>query len=152
MDIPAPRSGLSVGPHAIKGANRAGKGRRVSSPRISAPVQLHRLQSGDPSALIPGAKIDQELNAVKQTSDAVRANMALIPRDDGALANDSVGVDQRKPEVTLSLSAVADWVSGDDYVPNNGAWYAGKPYRCLIGHTSKRTGCALSPGAKGSRA
>lgn len=109
---------------------------------MSQPPEYERQYSftgysqANPAALIPGAKIDQELNAAKQTMDAIRANLALIQRDDGALANDSVGVDQMKPEVTLGLNAVEDWVSGEAYVPNNGVWYEGKLYRCLEGHTA----------------
>jgi hypothetical protein len=45
-------------------------------------------------ANFPGQALDVEFNAVKATSDQVRANLALIQRDDGALANASVDLDQ----------------------------------------------------------
>ncbi len=92
--------------------------------------------TSNPTTPLPGNKVDLELNTAKQTLDAIRTNLALIQRDDGDLANDSVGVEQMKAEVTLGLNAVANWASGTAYSPNNGAWYAGKLYRCLLGHTS----------------
>ena len=41
-----------------------------------------------------GASMDAEFNAVKTAMDATQANLALIQRDDGQLANQSVGLDQ----------------------------------------------------------
>ena len=42
----------------------------------------------------PGSEIDIELAAIKATLDAILTNLALIQRDDGELANESVGEDQ----------------------------------------------------------
>ena len=93
-------------------------------------------QTTHPSDPLPGNQVDAELNAVKQTLDQTLSNIAKIQRDDGALANASVGVDQMKPEVNFGLNAVTDWQAGVVYQPNNGVWYQGKMYRCLLAHTA----------------
>ena len=56
-------------------------------------------QAGSPNTPLPGTQLDNELDEVKQTLDALNANIALIQRDDGALKNLSVGLDQLKPEI-----------------------------------------------------
>lgn len=93
-------------------------------------------QTSNPSDPLPGNQIDAELNAVKQTSDQTRVNLAKIQRDDGALANDSVGSDQLKPEVDFGFNVVEDWSVGVNYVVRDGVWFNGSLYRCLIAHTS----------------
>lgn len=57
--------------------------------------------SGSPTSQPPGEKLDAEFNAIEETLDAVLDRMALIQRDDGKLANQSVGADQ------LGASALA---------------------------------------------
>jgi hypothetical protein len=42
----------------------------------------------------PGQALDVEFNNVKTTTDGIRTNLALIQRDDGQLANESVDLDQ----------------------------------------------------------
>jgi len=93
-------------------------------------------QTEHPSDPLPGSQVDIEYNTVKQTLDQILANLELIQRDDGALANQSVGVDQMKAEVNFGLNAVTDWEVGVVYQPNNGVWFEGKLYRCLEAHTS----------------
>ena len=56
------------------------------------------------------AKIDSELDAVEQTLDETLANLALIQRDDGTLANESVGTDQ----LTAELAARFDGLDAVD--------------------------------------
>ena len=61
--------------------------------------------------------MDVEFNAIKATLDQVLANIALIQRDDGALANRSVGLDQLVdifPQIkSCADSAAAAQVSAD---------------------------------------
>lgn len=56
----------------------------------------------------PADEMDSEYNAIKLTLDATLANLALIQRDDGALKNDSVGLDQLKDEVLTDIQPVLD--------------------------------------------
>lgn len=94
----------------------------------------------------PGGSLDAEFDAIKTTTDAVRGNLAKIQRDDGALANDSVGVDQLKPEVAFGLNAVSEWASSTDYEANAGVWANAKLYRCLEAHTSGTFATDLADG------
>src|ERR1700746_1756877 len=45
----------------------------------------------------PGQQLDTEFDNLETTTDAIRNNLALIQRDDGALANESVDVMQLVP-------------------------------------------------------
>lgn len=90
-----------------------------------------------PSDQQPGVRLDSEYDAIKVTFDAIRVNLALIQRDDGALANGSVGPDQLDPALTLGLRSVTDWAPGHSYIANDAVWTTtGKLYRCVISHTS----------------
>lgn len=93
-------------------------------------------QTANPADPLPGNQLDAELNSIEQTLDQTLANLALIQRDDGELANETVGVDQLKPEVTFGFNTVTDWDVGVDYVANDGVWKDSILYRCLEAHTS----------------
>lgn len=64
-------------------------------------------ETANPTSPKPGVDLDSEFNAVKTTLDATLANLALIQRDDGELANESVGMDQLKPEVETGIALIA---------------------------------------------
>lgn len=64
-------------------------------------------QAQTPSAPVPADEIDAEFNAVKITLDQVLGNLELIQRDDGEVANETIGEDQLKPELTLLGSSLA---------------------------------------------
>src|SRR5688572_9869754 len=51
-----------------------------------------------PQSQQPGAALDAELDGAKETLDGILANLELIQRDDGALANQTVGPDQLTDE------------------------------------------------------
>jgi hypothetical protein len=109
---------------------------------MAQPVEYQRqfsfsdFSSESPSAQQPGQYLDLELNAVKQTTDQIRSNLELIQRDDGALANESVGVEQMKAEVNFGLNAVTDWLAGTVYQLNAGVWQDRVLYRCIVSHTA----------------
>lgn len=83
-----------------------------------------------------GGELDDEFNAVKGTLDDTLTNLSLIQRDDGALANDSVGADQLKDDVDLGINPVGDWTTATAYGENDAVWKDQILYRCLIAHTS----------------
>lgn len=89
-----------------------------------------------PSAQQPGVRLDTEFNAVATTTAAIRANLARIQRDDGQLANASVGADQLSSEITIGLRSISDWAADTDYLVNDAAWRTGALYRCLENHTA----------------
>ena len=98
-------------------------------------------QTVNPSRPLPGSNLDAELDAVKLTTDQLRANIGLIQRDDGKLANQSVTTE------SLSAGALA-MIHQGEYNPR-GAWadavayelsdvveYNAATYLCVVAHTS----------------
>jgi hypothetical protein len=66
-------------------------------------------EAESPSAVPPGTSVDAEFDAVELTLGETLANLALIQRDDGALANGSVGLDQLASSVITLLMAAGGW-------------------------------------------
>jgi len=114
---------------------------------MSQPTPYNRLydfsdyQEVNPTKPLRGSELDAELDAVALTVGQLRANAALIQRDDGKLANQLV-----TPE-SLSAGTLAI-ISQGEYNPR-GAWAAATAYAvgdvvtfnaatylCLIAHTS----------------
>lgn len=89
-----------------------------------------------PTTPIPGGDLDDEFNAVKTTLDGVLDNLQLIQRDDGAIANDSIGADQLKDEIDLSVNPAGDWTTATAYEENDAVWHDSALYRCLVDHTA----------------
>ena len=78
--------------------------------------------TSNPSDQQPGSQIDGELNAVKATLDAILANLVLIQRDDGRLANGVASLDTLAADVLAMLgSAQGGWVP-------RGAWVTATAY------------------------
>ncbi len=76
--------------------------------------------SGSPSSQPPGVKLDEQFNAISETMAALIHNLSRIQRDDTALANKSVGVDQ------LAASALALMLDGG--FQTRGEWSTATPY------------------------
>ena len=91
-------------------------------------------QTANPTDPLPGDQVDLELNEVKDTLDAILANLVLIQRDDGSLHNNSVGLDQLKPEVVLGVPT--DWVTATEYAAKAVVWQSSILYVCNTAHTS----------------
>jgi hypothetical protein len=107
---------------------------RVAAASLQSRFQLLKFPS---SGIPPGNQIDGELNNVKAMSDGVLANLALIQRDDGALANGSVTFDQLSPALqTAGLAPALPWVTGTSYSVNASVTHGSAFYRCHIAHTS----------------
>lgn len=98
-------------------------------------------QTVNPSKPLRGSEVDAELDAIKLTTDQLRANIGLIQRDDGKLANQAV-----TPE-SLSAGALA-MIHQGEYTPR-GAWddavayelgdvvdFNAATYLCIVAHTS----------------
>lgn len=89
-----------------------------------------------PSDPLPGDEVDSELNALKATTDEIIDRVALIQRDDGELANASVGLDQLKPEVSIGVQPAVAWESGAAYLVNAMVFNNLVLYRCITAHTA----------------
>jgi hypothetical protein len=109
----------------------------VSQPPVyNRRYNFANFQATSPSDPLPGNSIDVELNSVKITLDATLANLALIQRDDGALANGSVGLDQLSAEVTVGFNVPTVWVTAHSYSTADTTFHGSGFYRCLVAHTS----------------
>jgi len=93
-------------------------------------------EAGTPTFVGLGTKLDQEFAAINATFDATLVNLALIQRDDGALANQIVTNESLATDVSVGVSAARTWVTATAYVINDTVWEAGVLYVCLIAHTS----------------
>jgi hypothetical protein len=87
-----------------------------------------------------GTDLDVELENVSTAMDETQARLAEIQRDDGALANDSVGPDQLENSVFAGINTPAAWAAGVAYSVRDSvidlqAAYS-KWYKCIVAHTS----------------
>jgi hypothetical protein len=106
-------------------------------PAYSRSFSFSNFMATSPSLPIPGTQVDLELNSVKATLDATLTNLARIQRDDGQLANASVGTDQLSSQVVLGFNAPTVWVTATAYAANSSMVFNGSGYyRCLVTHTS----------------
>lgn len=95
-------------------------------------------QASNPSRPLSGTSLDAELNAVKVTLDQILQNLELIQRDDGALGNEVVGVDQLSPEVEVGFTVPTAWAASTAYTisPASTVFYETQFFRCVESHTS----------------
>ena len=89
-----------------------------------------------PSTPQPGVRLDTEFNNIGLSIAGIRTNIALIQRDDGALANGAVGPDQLSTSLTLGLRSVSNWATATAYIVNDAVWRSNALYRCATSHTS----------------
>lgn len=70
-------------------------------------------QASNPSAPLPAGSLDIELSNIATTISELRERIAMIQRDDGALANLTVGDDQLAASLEATLQAYADAAAAD---------------------------------------
>lgn len=109
-------------------------------------------QASSPSTPIPAARIDDEFNAVKQTLDEILNNIALIQRDDGDLANASVGYDQLAEDITLGFEEPTVWATATAYAVGDTVFGDYVFYRCEVAHTSGTLATDVAAGKWGELA
>lgn len=90
----------------------------------------------NPDEPYTGADLDAEFNAVKVTLDEVLANLALIQRDDGDLANQSVGPDQLASSIDIGINPPSAWAAATAYTQYDTAFDGTSLYRATEDHTS----------------
>jgi hypothetical protein len=85
----------------------------------------------------PGQALDVEFQDVKTTTDAIRTNLALIQRDDGALKNGVVTYDALSASLqSAGLQPATPWVTATAYQAGASVIQTTSLYRCLVAHTS----------------
>ena len=110
---------------------------------MAAPTEYTRqysfqdYQALHPTSPLPADKVDLELNAVKTAVDDTQDNLALIQRNDGRLANRSVGRDQLAEDVTLGFGAPTAWATTTSYTAGLDTVFGGTGfYACEESHIS----------------
>ena len=97
-------------------------------------------QTDNPSDPLPAASLEQELDAIKLTTDEILANMALLQKDDGTLANNSVGVTQLDAGARALIEAEGEirgaWVTATAYNLRDIVTKDNATYICAVAHTS----------------
>lgn len=71
------------------------------------PPQTEFLVYQAQQAWFPGQQLDVEFNALSASVEAIETNLNIIQRDDGQLANGSVGVDQLNATLRLQLTGAS---------------------------------------------
>lgn len=97
------------------------------------------LQAVAPTSPLNGATVDAEFDAVKVTTDEIRAAIRGIMRDDGRLANFSVGSDQLAADFQLGFNPPTNWATATEYdatSPVSAVLQGGRLYSCATTHTS----------------
>jgi hypothetical protein len=93
-------------------------------------------QSENPANPLPGVRVDEELSRIKLTTDQIRAALRLLQRDDTALANKSVGIDQLKAEVQIGVNPPTAWATEKNYVARDTVFESSNFYLCEVSHVS----------------
>lgn len=106
-------------------------------PAYERQYSFRAYQTANPADPLPGQKVDIELNAVKTTIDAILTNLALIQRDDGRVANNSIGTSQLDGAlISLGFERPTAWVTATAYSVDDAVFQNSKLYLCLVAHTS----------------
>lgn len=96
-------------------------------------------QGSSPSTPLPAGQVDSELDAVADTLDQTLANLALIQRDDGLLANQSVHPAAVRTDVWLMTNGWnprGDWAVITAYAFKDVVLRNDTVYVCLEAHES----------------
>jgi hypothetical protein len=98
----------------------------------------------------PGDKLDIELGNLQTTLDEIMANLALIQRDDGMLANGSVHVDAFSTAALAFIgsgwTAKGEWVTATAYAKLDFVSVSGSSYLCAVAHTAGTFATDLAAG------
>lgn len=80
-------------------------------------------QTADPATPLPGNEVDSELTSASISINKIIDNLKRIQRDDGELANASVGPDQIQPGLAMGINAFLPWAPGTYFAKGNGVFY-----------------------------
>lgn len=94
------------------------------------------LAQQNPAEPYTGADLDAEFNAVKVTLDEVLANLEMIQRDDGDLANQAVGPDQLAASIDIGINSPSAWAALTAYGQYDTAFNGTSLYKATAAHTS----------------
>lgn len=90
----------------------------------------------NPDTPQPGVSLDAQFNAIKLTTDETSANLELIQRDDGLLANGIVTPDSLSDELYAGISRAVPWATATVYEAGDLVWYLSILYSANSDFTS----------------
>lgn len=93
-------------------------------------------EAANPATKTPGDKLDGEFSAIQRTLSEFGTNIKLVQRDDGALANNSVGIDQLKSEVLIGVNPPSTWITAKNYIARDTVFQSQKFWLCKVSHVS----------------
>lgn len=102
--------------------------------------------SSQPDVPHDGTDLDAEFAAIRLTLDEVLANLALLQRDDGGLANGVVTAASLASDLSVGFSPATSWVTATAYGVADLVWQSGVLYYCAVAHTSGTFAADLSGG------
>jgi hypothetical protein len=88
---------------------------------------------------VPASFLDTEFSLVERTVDEICANLELIQRDDGKLANGSVHSEALSADVQAMIgnwTPRATWLTDTQYAAKDMVTFEGRNYVAVIAHTS----------------
>src|SRR3546814_10162505 len=112
----------------------------AGAPTVAQPTPYTRQydftdhSTNSPTTPQPGVHLDAEFNAVKLTTDQIRANLALIQRDDGKIANTSVHKDAFDAGALALIGGSTGWEPRGDWTAS-GPLYSVKDLVAFDGAT-----------------
>lgn len=119
---------------------------RVLTTATQRPAPYVRLYSftdweaNHPTDPAPGTQLDAEFNAVQISLTSTQSRLAQIQRDDGALANGSVYIDQIDPALFATLQGGWNprgaWQANSAYAVGDAVNYQGVMWVGVKAHTS----------------
>ena len=91
---------------------------RPSVPYIKT-TDFQEFQNVNPNNPLPATDVDRELENVELTIDEIRQRLQMIQRDDGQVANKTIGVEQLKAELLSGVNPPDTWEPTKIYVPGD---------------------------------
>lgn len=107
------------------------------------------VQSGNTLVPIPGSDFDTEFSLIQATLDQTLANLELIQRDDGSIANGVVTPDSLDTATLLMMTEWTPrgaWLTATVYSANDVVTQSSNSYVCLVDHTAGTFATDLAAG------
>ena len=90
----------------------------------------------NPSAPLPGTRVDIELAAIQASSDEVVDAIADVRRSDGALKNGIVTADSLAADLSIGFTMAGTWAVDTVYAGGDGVAYNDSFYKSRVAHTA----------------
>lgn len=109
----------------------------MSAPTAYYPAyNFTQYQVSHPSTPLPAASLDAELFSISSSITQIVNSLSMIQRSDGALANNSVGMNQLDTSLFVGVTPATTWLTATAYAQQNTVYNGNAVYLCLVSHTS----------------